>query len=272
MKKMSVKNLVLGGISLCAVLFLLVGLGFSGGFDFYFGSWVNILYSVLNILALLATVALLLLNVVMFATAKCNQMVGILTTIIVVIVVGLRFLISTVLFSIVREGFYFNVSAFMALILAAIPLIAYFVCRIYLKDEIQAEKELPVIETSAEEVETKGEKVTEKQIDACIMAVKDFVPADKILFLRDTLEGADERSYKRISTLSLKSPTTVLLFSIFLGGLGVDRFYIGDTLIGVLKLLFGWLTGCIWIIIDIFLCRKKVKEKNIEQVMRCIVR
>lgn len=269
---MSVKNLVLGGISLCAVLFLLVGLGFSGGFDFYFGSWVNIIDSVLKIFALLAAVALLLLNVVMLATAKINQIVAIFTTIIVVIVTGLRFLISTVLFSIVREGFYFNVSAFMALILAAIPLIVYFVYRIYLKDKAQENAELPVIETSAEEVEAKGEKVTEKQIDACIMAVKDFVPADKILFLRDTLEGADERSYKRISALTLKSPTTVLLFSIFLGGFGVDRFYIGDTLIGVLKLLFGWLTGYICIIIDIFLCRKKVKEKNLEQVMRSIVR
>ena len=272
MKKMSVKNLVLGGISLCAVLFLLVGLGFSGGFDFYFGSWVNIIDSVLKIFALLAAVALLLLNVVMLATAKINQIVAIFTTIIVVIVTGLRFLISTVLFSIVREGFYFNVSAFMALILAAIPLIVYFVYRIYLKDKAQENAELPVIETSAEEVEAKGEKVTEKQIDACIMAVKDFVPADKILFLRDTLEGADERSYKRISALTLKSPTTVLLFSIFLGGFGVDRFYIGDTLIGVLKLLFGWLTGYICIIIDIFLCRKKVKEKNLAQVMRSIVR
>ncbi len=149
MKKMSVKNLVLGGISLCAVLFLLVGLGFSGGFDFYFGSWVNIIDSVLKIFALLAAVALLLLNVVMLATAKINQIVAIFTTIIVVIVTGLRFLISTVLFSIVREGFYFNVSAFMALILAAIPLIAYFVYRIYLKDKAQENAELPVIETSS---------------------------------------------------------------------------------------------------------------------------
>lgn len=114
--------------------------------------------------------------------------------------------------------------------------------------------------------------MTDKQIDACILAVKDYVPADKLLYLRDALEGADERSYKRISTLSLKNPTTVLLFSIFLGGFGVDRFYIGDTAIGVLKLLFGWLTGYIWIIVDIFLCRKKVKEKNLEQVMGCIVR
>ncbi len=50
--------------------------------------------------------------------------------------------------------------------------------------------------------------------------------------------------------VSDKSHMTALLLSIFLGGLGVDRFYTGQTGIGVGKLLTGG--GCgIWWLIDL---------------------
>ncbi len=49
-----------------------------------------------------------------------------------------------------------------------------------------------------------------------------------------------------------KSKTTAIILSVLLGGLGVDRFYLGYTLLGVLKLLtFGGLG--IWSLIDFIL-------------------
>ena len=64
----------------------------------------------------------------------------------------------------------------------------------------------------------------------------------------------------------LKDPTTALLISLFAGGFGVDRFYIGDVGLGVGKLLTGG--GCgIWAIIDLFLIMDATREKNYQSML-----
>lgn len=62
--------------------------------------------------------------------------------------------------------------------------------------------------------------------------------------------------------VKIYSPFVVLVFSIFFGGFGIDRFYIGDTKLGILKIFFGWFTLGIWTLVDIILCYLKAKEKN----------
>ena len=46
----------------------------------------------------------------------------------------------------------------------------------------------------------------------------------------------------------MKDKTTAIILSALLGGLGVDRFYLGYTGMGVLKLLTGGCFGIMWII------------------------
>jgi len=60
----------------------------------------------------------------------------------------------------------------------------------------------------------------------------------------------------------MKSKTTTLIISILLGELGIDRFYLGYTGLGILKLLT--VGGCgIWYIIDIILIlTDKMTDKN----------
>jgi TM2 domain-containing membrane protein YozV len=52
--------------------------------------------------------------------------------------------------------------------------------------------------------------------------------------------------------MSEKKWSTALILSILLGGLGIDRFYLGYTLFGILKLITGGGLG-IWWLIDIIL-------------------
>ena len=55
-----------------------------------------------------------------------------------------------------------------------------------------------------------------------------------------------------------KNKSTALIFSVLLGGLGVDRFYLGYTGIGILKLLTGGCFGILWIVDIVFLLTGKL--------------
>lgn len=50
--------------------------------------------------------------------------------------------------------------------------------------------------------------------------------------------------------VSPKSRTVASVLGFFLGGFGIDRFYLGNVGLGVAKLLVGWLTFGIWPLID----------------------
>ena len=67
-----------------------------------------------------------------------------------------------------------------------------------------------------------------------------------------------------IQMVQFKDPTPALLISIFAGAYGIDRFYIGDTGMGVGKLLTCGGLG-IWAIVDWFLIQGATKEKNLEK-------
>lgn len=53
----------------------------------------------------------------------------------------------------------------------------------------------------------------------------------------------------------------LLVISIFLGGLGIDRFLVGDIGLGVLKLLTGGVCGIFWIV-DLFLIMGRTDDYN----------
>ena len=107
----------------------------------------------------------------------------------------------------------------------------------------------------------------EENINQIMNVVRDKIPAEKAMMLKNRLREVSDEKADAIMCTALHNPTHILLFSIFLGGLGVDRFMIGDIGLGVGKLLLGWLTCGLWPIIDIFISYKKAKEKNVNNLM-----
>lgn len=98
----------------------------------------------------------------------------------------------------------------------------------------------------------------QNKVDMYVMTNQKYFPAEKIMYLKEKLAAMDESKFTMVSTVELKDPTTILLVSIFLGSLGIDRFMLGDTGMGILKLLT---------IIDWFTVSKKTKELNFNNLM-----
>ncbi len=109
----------------------------------------------------------------------------------------------------------------------------------------------------------------QQKLDMWIMTNQKYLPAEKIVYLKEKLASLDDQKFTLLSTIELKDPTVLLLVSIFLGGLGIDRFMIGDTGMGILKLLTGGCCG-ILTIVDWFTIQKKARELNFSKIMTLI--
>lgn len=104
------------------------------------------------------------------------------------------------------------------------------------------------------------------RIDMYVMTNQKYLPAEKIIFIKEKLKNMDEERFALVSSIEFKDPTTILLVSLFLGTFGVDRFMLGETGMGVLKLLTCGLCG-ILTIVDWFTVQKKAKENNFNKLM-----
>lgn len=104
-----------------------------------------------------------------------------------------------------------------------------------------------------------------QKVDMYLMSNAKFFQPGHINFLRDSLLKADDSKWAMLNSADLKDPTTILIVSILAGNLGIDRFMIGDTGLGVGKLLTCGGLG-IWGIVDWFLIQDATRQKNMEKV------
>ena len=104
-----------------------------------------------------------------------------------------------------------------------------------------------------------------QKVDMFIMSNAKFFESHHINSIRERLIALDDSKWVMISTLQFKDPTTSLIVSILAGSLGIDRFMIGDTGLGIGKLLTCGGFG-IWAIIDWFMIQGATREKNMQKI------
>jgi TM2 domain-containing membrane protein YozV len=108
-----------------------------------------------------------------------------------------------------------------------------------------------------------------QKVDMFILANGKYFESHQIAMIRDRLLVMDDSKWVLLQSIPLKDPQTSLLISIFVGAYGIDRFYIGDTGLGVGKLLTCGGLG-IWAIIDWFNIQSATRNKNFEKIQNIL--
>jgi|SRR5690606_7430310 len=109
-----------------------------------------------------------------------------------------------------------------------------------------------------------------QKVDMFMMMNSKNFESQHLGIIREKLLNADESRWAAAQTVAIKDPTTALIISILIGQLGIDRFYIGDTGLGVAKLLTCGGLG-IWAIVDWFLIMGATREKNMEAMQQVLI-
>lgn len=109
----------------------------------------------------------------------------------------------------------------------------------------------------------------QNKVDMFIMTNGKYFEGFQVAQIRERMLQIDDAKWSYIQTLQFKDPTLSLIISILGGNLGIDRFYIGDTGLGVGKLLTCGGLG-IWAIIDWFLIMDATREKNMLKLQQAL--
>ena len=109
----------------------------------------------------------------------------------------------------------------------------------------------------------------QNKIDMYVAQYANMLPSQKIVLVRDALSKLDDSKFIYVQSLQYRDPLTMLIISILIGELGIDRFLLGDTAMGVLKLLTCG--GCgVWWLVDLIFIQEKTREANYKLLMQTL--
>ena len=116
----------------------------------------------------------------------------------------------------------------------------------------------------------KQSNMEQSKIDMYLAQNAKMLPASKLPLIKDALAKVDESKLIYLQSVEYKDPNTVLILSILLGTLGIDRFILGDAGMGVLKLL-----TCggvyVWWIIDMVNAQERTQAYNFKKLSETLM-
>lgn len=104
------------------------------------------------------------------------------------------------------------------------------------------------------------------KVEMLLTTLDSMLPEEKIADIQEALIVSDEEKVHQIKSIPFHDPSKLFIIALFLGILGIDRFILGDTTYGFLKLLTLGGVG-IWIIWDC--CTASQRAKNVNYTMLC---
>ncbi|MFY0606203.1 MAG: TM2 domain-containing protein [Cyclobacteriaceae bacterium] len=109
-----------------------------------------------------------------------------------------------------------------------------------------------------------------QKVDMFIMSNGKFFESHHLPQIRDRLVAIDDSKWSILQVIQFQDPTIILIVSILAGSLGIDRFLVGDTGLGIAKLLTCGGLG-IWAIIDWFLIMGVTRDKNLVKLQQILM-
>lgn len=106
----------------------------------------------------------------------------------------------------------------------------------------------------------------QQSLNTLMIALNDKLSSSDLMYVLDKAKSLPNDAMMPLLSTELKSPTTSLIISFLGGSIGIDRFYVGDTGLGILKLITCGLGG-IWSLVDLFLISGRTREVNSQKVL-----
>ena len=91
--------------------------------------------------------------------------------------------------------------------------------------------------------------MNQQQVDLFLAVRGKYFQPEHLPYIREQLLATDESKAQALNYLEFQDPTLMLIISILGGAIGLDRFLLGDTTMGVLKLItagLSWIYSLSW--------------------------